>query len=57
MTVKAPPKVTSPALRPSQKISEVSESETVPSAMPARKGASEIEFARCTNRSPFFQSS
>ena len=41
MTVNAPPKVTRPALRPSQKISEVSESDTVPNATPARKGASE----------------
>ena len=57
MTVNAPPKVTSPALRPSQKISEVSESETVPTATPARRGASEIEFARRIKRSPFFHSS
>ena len=58
ITVKAPPKVSRPALRPSQKISAVSETVTAPaSERSGRAGASENECDRCIQRSAFVQSS
>ncbi len=58
ITVNAPPKVSNPALRPSQKIVAVNEAVTVPT-MPrsTAAGASEIEFARRVQRPAFVQSS
>jgi hypothetical protein len=57
ITVKAPPKLSRPALRPSQKIVAEDESVTAPIRITTTAGTMAIECARRVHRSAFAHSS